>query len=183
MKDARTQPEDPGAFVGSAVVAGVSYGAKTTLLKLQTFSACLNFEVCGVPDQTGVIELGAGNFRPLSVKIQDGGQRCHVIALTSDGTRHMPFSLRRGSSTATVRGDGGCRWRPAGGGLLFKPRNPGSDSGASRILAAILRSCITTPPPQPYRQVACSALAEKSVLLSPRGRATGALIKLRCRWP
>jgi hypothetical protein len=133
MKDTCSQPVDPGRFVGSAVVIGASNGAEATLLKLRTFSGeCLDYEVRDIPDHAGAAELGARKFRPIPVKIQDGGQRCGVIALTSSGTRHSPISLGTAlalqQSGVLVVVDGGLQaWASCSSqGSRIRPRQAGA---------------------------------------------------------
>lgn len=94
MKDAGKHPADFGPFLGSAVVAGASYGHGSTILQLQTFAGkYIDYIVGGVPDPVGAAELHSNNLRPMSVKIQHGGKRCSVIALTSNGPRRSSVTL------------------------------------------------------------------------------------------
>jgi hypothetical protein len=75
-----------GQFVGSAVVAGATYGRHHTLLRLKTFGGeLIDYRVGDVPDPAGIVEFNGGDLRPLSVKIQDGGKHCSVIARAAAG--------------------------------------------------------------------------------------------------
>lgn len=82
------RPRYRGHFIGSARVVGASYGHGTTYLELQAFTGeYIEYSIEAVPASAGEVELPGENFRPISVKIQDGGERCSVIALTPGGTR------------------------------------------------------------------------------------------------
>lgn len=99
MEDNHKRPRYRGHFVGSATVVGASYGHGTTSLELQTFTGeYIEYSIDAVPDSAGAVELRGKNFRPLSVKIQRGGERCSVIALTPGGTR--PTSVTLGTALA-----------------------------------------------------------------------------------
>lgn len=94
MQDKRDHPHSPGQFVGSAVVAGASYGHGTTNLQLQSFTGeFIDYPFGGIPDPEGAAKFRGNNFRPISVKIEDGGERCSVIVLTSDGTQRAIVTL------------------------------------------------------------------------------------------
>jgi hypothetical protein len=94
MKDTRNHPHDSGCFVGSAVVLGAAYGLRTTLLKLQTFAGeYFDYTIDSIPDPTGIAEFRSSNLRPISVKIEDCGKRCSVIALSQDGPRRSSVTL------------------------------------------------------------------------------------------
>ncbi|XAS74273.1 hypothetical protein VUN82_10805 [Micrococcaceae bacterium Sec5.1] len=94
MEDNRKRPRFRGYFVGSATVIGASYGQGTTNLELQAFTGeYIEYSIDAVPDSAGAAELPGKNFRPISVKIQHGGERCSVIALTPAGTRRTSVTL------------------------------------------------------------------------------------------
>lgn len=93
MEETRNHPHDFDQFVGSAVVIGAFYGRRNTILQLETFAgAYIGYTVSGIPDHAGVGDFH-GDTRPLSVKIQHGGERCWVIALTPDGPRRSKVTL------------------------------------------------------------------------------------------
>lgn len=88
MEDKRDHLRNPGQFISSAVVAGASYGHGTTNLQLQAFTGeCIDYPVADIPDHAGAVDLLRDNCRPISVKIQNGGEHCSVIVLTPSGTR------------------------------------------------------------------------------------------------
>jgi hypothetical protein len=90
MADTRNSTQ----FNGSAVVAGASYGPQHTLLHLETFAGeCIDYEIGSVPDSHGMAEFLCRDLRPLSVKIQQGGQRCSVVALAAGGARAFNVAL------------------------------------------------------------------------------------------
>lgn len=94
MEDKRKHARSQGQFIGSAAVVGASYRHGTTHLQLQAFTGeYIDYPIDAVPDTLGAVELRRKNFRPISVKIQHGGERCSVIALTSDGTRRASVTL------------------------------------------------------------------------------------------
>lgn len=94
MEDTRNHADDSGQFVGSAVVAGASYGSRTTLLQLQTFAGkFIDYIIDDIPDPAGAADFRDNNVRPISVQIQHGGERCSVIALTPDGPRRSIATL------------------------------------------------------------------------------------------
>ncbi|MFJ5698666.1 hypothetical protein [Arthrobacter sp. NPDC093139] len=94
MEDTRDHPQDSAQFVGSAVVTGASYGPRTTILRLQTFAGeYIDHTVGDIPDPAGAAGFRSNNLRPISVKIQHAGERCNVIALTSDGPRRSNVTL------------------------------------------------------------------------------------------
>ena len=99
MEDPRKSPHNLGEFIGSAMVAGASYGPDHTLLHLETCTGeHIDYRVGDVPDLGGMAKFELGNLRPLSVKIQQGGQRCSVVALAADGPR--AFSVVLGTALA-----------------------------------------------------------------------------------
>ncbi|MFC9335969.1 hypothetical protein [Arthrobacter sp. NPDC057009] len=88
MAELRESPRTSSQFVGSAVVAGASYGAQHTILRLETFRGeYIDYRIGGVPDPEGMVKFQGAGLRPLSVKIQQGGQRCSVVAIGADGPR------------------------------------------------------------------------------------------------
>lgn len=91
MQNERDRPHpNPGQFIGSAVVVGASYGYGTTILRLQTFTGeSIDYAIYALPDPEAPAVFRSDNCRPISVKIQHGGQQCSVIALTSTGTRRV----------------------------------------------------------------------------------------------
>lgn len=94
MQERRNHPHDSGRFVGSAVIAGASYGPETTLLQLQTFAGeHLAYTINDIPDPAGEAELRRRNVRPISVKIPADGEQCSVIALAPDGPRRSNVTL------------------------------------------------------------------------------------------
>jgi hypothetical protein len=94
MQETRDRSHDAGQFVGSAVVAGGSYGPQSTLLRLKTFAGeYIDYRVSDVPDPAGIAALHGDNLHPISVKIQEGGQRCSVVALASGGPRSLTVTL------------------------------------------------------------------------------------------
>lgn len=93
MEDARN-PDRPDQFVGSAVVTGASCDHRTTILQLQTFAGRrLSYSLDDIPDAAGEAEFRRNDPRPVSVKIQQGGQYCSVVTLTSDGMRSSRITL------------------------------------------------------------------------------------------
>jgi hypothetical protein len=123
------RPRYRGHFVGSATVVGASYGHGTTSLELQTFTGeYIEYSIDAVPDSEGAAELRGKNFRPLSVKIQNGGERCSVIALTPSGTR--PTSVTLGTALALHQSgvhtviEGGLRAEVS----CPRPQRPGSST-------------------------------------------------------
>ena len=100
MEEIRGHSHHLGQFVGSAVVVGASHGHQNTLLRLKTFAGeYIDYRVSDIPDPEPIADNC--NFRPISVKIQNGGERCSVIALTSDGTRN--FSVTLGAALALYK--------------------------------------------------------------------------------
>lgn len=94
MHETRNHQHGPGQFVGSAVIAGASYGHRATLLHLRTFAGeDLDFAIADTPDSAGAARLRSSIHRPLSVKIEHGGERCSVIALTPSGPRRWTVTL------------------------------------------------------------------------------------------
>jgi hypothetical protein len=94
MEETQSHPHNYRQFAGSAVVDGVSYGDQSTILQLQTFAGeNINYVVSAIPESTGAEECLRERFRPISVKIQDGGDRCSVIALTPNGPQCSSVSL------------------------------------------------------------------------------------------
>lgn len=94
MESTRGHSHDSGQFVGSGVVAGASYGSRTTVLQIQTFvGEYIDFTVGGVPDPAGAAEFLTNDLRPISIRIQHGGEQCSVIALAADGPRRSKVSL------------------------------------------------------------------------------------------
>ena len=76
------------------MVAGAAYGFRTTLLQLQTFAGELfHYAIDDLPDPAGAAEFQHADVRPISVHIQHGGERCSVIALTSDGPQRSNITL------------------------------------------------------------------------------------------
>ena len=99
MADPRKSARNVGEFIGSAMVAGASYGLDHTILHLQTSTGeHIDYRVGDVPDPGGMAEFELGNLRALSVKIQQGGRRCSVVALAADGPR--AFSVVLGTALA-----------------------------------------------------------------------------------
>lgn len=75
----RNHPNDSGQFVGSAVVVGADYRAKSTVLQLQTFTGMrIHYTVEGVQDPAGAAQIQRDTRRPISVKIQVHTQCCSV---------------------------------------------------------------------------------------------------------
>lgn len=94
MEDVRNHPARFDQFVGSAAVAGASYGRRTTILQLQTFAGeYIDYTIDDIPDPAAADEFRRDNVRPISVRIQHGGQICSVTTLTSDGTRRSNVTL------------------------------------------------------------------------------------------
>jgi hypothetical protein len=82
MEETQNHPHYYRQFVGSAVVDGVSYGDRSTILQLQTFAGeNINYIVSAIPQSAAAEERRHERFHPISVKIQDSGDRCSVIAL------------------------------------------------------------------------------------------------------
>lgn len=83
-----------GSFVGSAVVTDAFYGKQATTLSLKSFAGeYIDYTVSAFPDDVGAATFYNNNLRPLSVKIQQGGRRCSVIALSSAGVQTLSVSL------------------------------------------------------------------------------------------
>ncbi|MCP1415555.1 hypothetical protein [Paenarthrobacter sp. A20] len=83
-----------GPFVGSAVVAGASYGEQSTTLELKTFAGeNFDFTVPAIPDHAGAAAFYQSSLRPISVKIRQGGEHCTAIALSIEGPRSSSVSL------------------------------------------------------------------------------------------
>ena len=102
MEETRGHSDDFGQFVGSAVVTGASYGLQNTLLRLKTFAGeYIDYRVGDVPDPEKIAGFHSGGLRPISVKIHQGGQRCSVVALASDGPRSLSVTL--GSALALYK--------------------------------------------------------------------------------
>lgn len=94
MEARRNHLHGSGRFVGSAVIAGASYGPRTTILQLQTFAGeYVEYTVDDIPDPAGEAEFLRTNARPISVKIQAGGEHCSVIALDPNGPRRSNVTL------------------------------------------------------------------------------------------
>lgn len=94
MNDSRNLQHDFNQFVGSAVVSGASYRQRTTILQLQTFAGeRLDCALGDVPDLAGAADFAGNALRPISVIIQQGGERCSVIGLTSRGPRRRNVTL------------------------------------------------------------------------------------------
>lgn len=94
MEETQSHPDYYRQFVGSAVVDGASYGDRSTILQLQTFAGeNISYVVGAIPDSARAEECRRDRFRPISVKIQDGGDRCSVIALTPDGPQCSSVGL------------------------------------------------------------------------------------------
>ncbi|MFC9354948.1 hypothetical protein [Arthrobacter sp. NPDC057013] len=91
----RTSPSS-GQFVGSAVVAGATYGPHHTLLRLKTFRGeLIDYRLGDVPDPAGIVDVSSNGLRPISVKIRDGGKQCSVVALAAaGGARALTVTLR-----------------------------------------------------------------------------------------
>ncbi|MGF9646890.1 hypothetical protein AAIH32_02895 [Pseudarthrobacter oxydans] len=137
MEDKRKQARSKGQFIGSAAVVGASYGQGTTHLQLQAFTGeYIDYPIDAVPDPLGAAELRRKNFRPISVKIQDGGERCSMIALTSDGTRRASVTL----GTALALYCSGVHTTVEGGlpaeVSCSKPQRPRSSAGRLKPLGA-----------------------------------------------
>jgi hypothetical protein len=130
MEDTQSHPNYHRQFVGSAVVAGVSYGGRSTILQLRTFAGeNISYVVSAIPDSAGEEDAcRRDSFRPISVKIQDGGDRCSVIALTPNGPQCSSVSL--GAALALERT--GVRTVVDGGMQIRVPcgRNQGTRQGA-----------------------------------------------------
>jgi hypothetical protein len=102
MEEKQSHPHYYRQFVGSAVVDGASYGDRSTILQLQTFDGeNISYAVSAIPNSAGAEEYRRYRFRPISVKIQCGGDRCSVIALTPNGPRCSSVSL--GTALALLR--------------------------------------------------------------------------------
>ena len=113
------RPRHRGHFVGSATVVGASYGHGTTSLELQTFTGeYIEYSIEAVPDSAGAGELRGKNFRPLSVKIQHGGERCSVIELTPGGARPTTVTLGTALALLLLRSPHGGRRGHAGRSVL-----------------------------------------------------------------
>jgi hypothetical protein len=94
MTDTWENSRSSGQFVGSAVVVGALYGPHFTLLRLKTFTGeCFDYRIEDVPDFRGAVEILSNSLRPLSVKIQQGGQRCSVVTLAAGGARARSVTL------------------------------------------------------------------------------------------
>jgi hypothetical protein len=102
MEDSPNHPNDSWQFVGSAVIAGAFYGPRTTTLQLQTFAGqYIEYTMDDIPDPAGEAEFRGSNLRPISVKIQAGGEQCTAIVLASDGPRRSNVTL--GTALALYR--------------------------------------------------------------------------------
>jgi hypothetical protein len=94
MADALDTSHLSGQFVGSGVVTGAFYGRRHTLLHLRTFRGeSIEYRLNGVPEPAGTAGLAGDNLRPASVKIQQGGWRCSLVALGEDGPRALSITL------------------------------------------------------------------------------------------
>ena len=94
MEETQGHPHYHRQFVGSAVVDGVSYSDRSTILQLQTFAGeNISYVVGDIPDSSGAEECLRDRSRPVSVKIQDGGDRCSAIALTPNGPQCSIINL------------------------------------------------------------------------------------------
>jgi hypothetical protein len=84
-----------GSFVGSAVVTGAFYSKQATTLRLTSFAGeHIDYTVGALPDDLGAATFySSNNLRPISVKIQQGGERCSVMALSSAGVQTLSVSL------------------------------------------------------------------------------------------
>lgn len=102
MEETRAHRSKITQFVGSAVVADATFGDRFSILRLQTFAGeRVDYTVPGVPDPAGAANLRNDSFRPVSVKIQAGGEQCSVIALTPNGPQCSSISL--GSALELLR--------------------------------------------------------------------------------
>lgn len=83
-----------GSFVGSAVVTEAFYSKQATTLRLTSFAGeHIDYTVSALPNELGAATFCSNNLRPISVKIQQGGERCSVIALSSAGVQTLSVSL------------------------------------------------------------------------------------------
>lgn len=86
MEEPREQTVRRQSFVGTAKVAGASFSEQGTTLKLETFAGeSVKFRVPTLPNDAGAQVLYSNSLRPISVKIQRGGDHCTAIALSPDG--------------------------------------------------------------------------------------------------
>lgn len=93
MQGTETRPREARQFVGTAIVAGATYGPETTVLQLVTCTGdYVAYTVADVPDHARADGLQRSSL-PLSVKIQESGKRCWVMALTSAGPRRTEVTL------------------------------------------------------------------------------------------
>lgn len=93
MQGTETHPRGARQFVGTAIIAGASYGPKSTVLQLVTCTGeYVAYTVEDVPDHASAEELQRSGL-PLSVKIQESGKQCWAMALTSAGPRRKEVTL------------------------------------------------------------------------------------------